>query len=245
MGIVSLTFMKIISPFKDYYDWVVFETDHRKIYNRTTLEVVFSKEEFDKNPAQYFLSHIPKRDLITEFPPSFENDVPETISACVHFCGYSYRGIYDCGSAKYYWDYNLIPNVKLYEKEYLRNRNKGTYINIPWEDKKLGLQLHDHIALQWFPKPDDIEDEKKKSWAYELNKKLKCPVILETPGKLVLNPRLSSIDFKLISPTDAYQLIYNFIEYEEPKIPADPTDISRLETKGFDKNRSFRPNMKK
>ena len=69
--------------------------------------------------------------------------------------------------------------------------------------------------------------------------------MIDNSVKYKLNPKLVDISFnKIVSPTEAYQEIYNWIPYIEPELPGPPEDMDRYIAKGFDKKTSFRPKMK-
>ncbi len=225
--------MRIISKFKDYYDWVVFETDNRKIFYRDTKELVFDKNIFEINPANYILSPVSKNKLICQIRGV--EDIPGTISICINFCDQIFWGIYIEESSKYFWEYSKIPNLKKYERIFEKDPY-FLFTDIPWAYKKLGIQLNAHF-------PNDFSNADKGK--NQINDVLNCPIILETPDKIILNPNLSALDFSLISPSEAYQMIYNFIELKELEMPSNPMDQNRFETKGFNKMTSFRPKMKK
>ena len=194
--------MRIISKYKDYYDWVVFETDNRKVYNRTESEVEVKGKyisSWDKT-SKYF-GHL-------------------------YFCNKQYRFLKFDG--KYYWNEEDVPNeiVRLINKEANIHYKK----DIKW--MKIGLLT---------------DDKTKEPILFEENIKLGSPVIISYDDSRIhsLNPKLVDISFnRIVSPTEAYQEIYNWIPYIEPELPGPPEDISRYEAKGFDKKTSFRPKMK-
>lgn len=241
--------MRIFSSFKDFYDFVVVDPDNRKVYNRETKEIVFSKEEVEKNPKKYSLSPIDREKL-----RRFENDQYYTLFfengyvSVVAFCDrlrmfLVYKNVI-------YWHYEDIPAeiVKELTKMFKSRWEK-------WDDIKDAA----YDKFHWYRSPvKDILRYKKIDWVRErrtqeffktkLNQVFNCPIIIINNAiwsGVVLNPKLSDIGFnKTITPTEAYQDIYNWIPYNEPTVPSAPEDMSRYEAKGFDKKTSFRPNMK-
>jgi hypothetical protein len=84
----------------------------------------------------------------------------------------------------------------------------------------------------------------------DINKKLGTPVVADfvsTKDNLLsgiyINPKLSDLHFAKVKPaTTCYQEIYNWLSDQKPDIlmPSSPDDMSRYESKGFDKKHSFR-----
>ena len=193
--------MRIISEYKDYYDWVVFETDNRKIFNRTYSSIEYPEKyisSWDKS-AKYF--------------------------GTLYFCNKEYKFLHFNGN--YYWNNDSVPDdvVKAINKE----------INSFRKDNK------------WFALGLQISSKTKEPYLHDKNLKLGCPIILSYDDRKVnyFNPKLVDINFnKVVTPIEAYQEIYNWIPYIEPKLPGPPEDMSRYEAKGFDKKTSFRPKMK-
>jgi len=236
--------MKIISQFKDFYDFVVTETDNRKVFVRATKDVVFTKEEQKKNPSRTILSPIPREKVSQldrrDYIAHFDHGHVSVVAFCNKLHTYlQYKNLI-------YWRYEDIPADVLKDLEpYGRSR---------WETSD-----EDYEKYSWYHNPlKDILRYKKIDWVrdrhtkepYEtkLNKAFNAPVLIVKDGTLdhiTLNPRLTDIGFnRILTPTEAYQDIYNWIPYNEPEVPSSPTDLSRYEAKGFDKKTSFRPKMK-
>lgn len=212
--------MLIVSKYKDFYDWVVFETDNRKVYNRDIISIDI---ENPRKHEGYYL-------------------VEGGYLSILYFCGKKYLYLYNEGD--YYWNFDDVPN-NLYTKIMKENnklfkRNNSVFDR--FEQKSLGLMYKAKLKWGRFYK----ENETKEIETTDINKKLNCPIILnESYNKFIFNPKLLNIGFnKVVSPVEVYQEIYNFIPHIEPEIPKSPDDMYRYESKGFDQKTSFRPKMK-
>ncbi len=91
----------------------------------------------------------------------------------------------------------------------------------------------------------DIESTKDDK---DLNSINKCPTLVYSLGKLYRSPLLSSLNFNsYMSPENTFLKISSWLSSEIDKefiINDNLTDTQKLENKGFDKKKSFRPNMK-
>lgn len=237
--------MRILSPFKDYYDFVVTQPDNKKVFVRNTLEVVFTEEEHKKSPERTFLSPIP----FDEFNgrgsrhrgnvDSFEGGFISVLAFCDKLRYYLVH------NNLIYWHYEDIPE-EVINKIYPRSRwgkwDDENYEKWSWGRSPLKDILH-FKKLGWV-----LDRHTKEPIHTDLNKLFNTPLVyVKTPNymSITLNPKLTDIGFnKVLSPTETYQDIYNWIPYNEPETPSSPTDMSRYEAKGFDKKTSFRPNMK-
>lgn len=81
-----------------------------------------------------------------------------------------------------------------------------------------------------------------------LNRINSTPILVSGTFGLVLNPLLSSLNLNnYISPDDIFLSVSSWISNEideKLKIINNLTDTQKLESKGFDKKTSFRPNIK-
>lgn len=69
----------------------------------------------------------------------------------------------------------------------------------------------------------------------------KCPIIMIYSKTEYFYPPLKPLGFdKVMRPEDIYKLLDEFISYKEPELKNLPEDMSRFESKGFDKKISFR-----
>lgn len=236
--------MRILSPFKDFYDYVVSEPDNKKFYLRETKDVVFNEDDHKKNPERTILSPI-SYEKLKETRMKFLHPFDKGYFSVVAFCG-KFRS-YLIYENVLYWHYEDIPE-KIIKK--LQNQDNGR-----WESYK----SEEYERYGWGQNPlRDMLRYKKIGWVMDkhtkepmntnLNKIFDCPVLIinnASVRNIVLNPKLNELSFnKTITPTEAYQDIYNWIPYNEPEVPKSPDDMSRYEAKGFDKKTSFRPNMK-
>lgn len=236
--------MKILSPFKDFYDYVVIESDNRKVYERETKEVVYTELEHKKSPERTILSLYSWDKMRREIPKQVE-PIDKGYLSVICFC--NRMRMYLVYDGVLYWHYEDIPEevIKILQKS-VKSRwssyEDESYIKYSWFRSSLKDMLR-FKKLDWVKniKTDEIIETK-------LNEIFNCPVLMinnASMRNIVLNPKLSEIGFnKVITPTEAYQDIYNWIPYHEPQPNNSPTDMSRYEAKGFDKKTSFRPNMK-
>jgi hypothetical protein len=235
--------MRILSPFKDYYDYVVSQPDNKKVFVRDTKEVVYSEGEYKQSPEKYFLSPVPHNKLYSRLnhnnTESFEGGFVSVLAYCdkLHYF-LQYNNLI-------YWHYEDIPEEVL-KKITPRGKwwawNIEHYEKYSWGKSPLRDVLH-YKKISWV-----VDRKTKEPIKTDLNKTFGTPLVfVRTPNYLnvVLNPKLTDIGFnKVLSPTETYQDIYNWIPYKEPEVPSSPDDMSRYEAKGFDKKTSFRPNMK-
>ena len=236
--------MRILSPYKDYYDYVVSQPDNKKVFVRDTKEVVFDEESLKKSPEKKFLSPLSLNKLSTRETRSyfsiFEGGYISVLAYCDKLCYFlQYNNLI-------YWNYEDIPEEVI--KKITPRKSRWS----KWDD------LH-YEKWYWGRNPlDDMVHYKKLGWVLDrktkepiktdLNKIFNTPLIYLNGGNhhnMILNPKLSELGFnKVLSPTETYQDIYNWIPYNEPEVPKSPDDMNRYEAKGFDKKTSFRPNMK-
>lgn len=219
--------MKIISKFKDYYDFVAgYDTDPRKVYDRKML-----------------------------LKATWEKELPKIMSmrSCVHcrpgigfykgevwFCDIRYPYLLNVETGFYYYDYFTIPEqVRIYLENLIvinRSYDLADHFDIQLrEDRKRGWSK---IGWKWRSRLS----EKEKA----VNTKLKSPVVFTwlrdgIHEEFAINGVLEWVRFPQIkSAIAAFQEIYNWIPYIEPEMPSDPTDMGRFINKGFDKKTSFR-----
>lgn len=236
--------MRILSKFSDYYDYVVIQPDNKKMYIRDTKTVVYSEDEHKKAPERTFLSpesyHITYTRLKRDNTESFEGGFISILAYCdkMHYY-FQYNNLI-------YWNYEDIPEEVIKKITPKKGRwwrfDNDNYEKYSWGRSPLRDMLH-FKKLGWV-----LDRHTKEQLKTELNKRYDTPLVLiKTPNYLdiVLNPKLSEIGFnKVLTPTETYQDIYNWIPYNEPEVPKSPDDMNRYEAKGFDKKTSFRPNMK-
>lgn len=236
--------MRILTPYKDFYDYVVTETDNRKVYVRETKEVVYSELEHKKAPERTILSpHTYEKiaGMKVKGFHQFEKGYVGVLAFCDRLRSFL---VYD---NLIYWHYEDVP------EEVIKNLQKSVKTRWRWDS----YNDDSYEKYSWGRDPlKDILRYKKIDWVMDrhtkeplktsLNNIFNCPVIKYSGVRnITLNPKLNELGFnKAITPTEAYQDIYNWIPYNEPEVPKSPDDMSRYEAKGFDKKTSFRPNMK-
>lgn len=236
--------MRILSPFKDYYDFVVTEPDNKKFYSRETKEVVFTELEHNKNPDRTILSPITYEKMYgmrMKFIFPFEKGYFSAIAFCDKLRSFM---VYD---GVLYWYYEDIPEKALKELQKQGSSRWDSYDSENYERYSWGRNpLKDMLrykTIDWV-----MDKHTKIPINTNLNKLFNSPVLIINNGSIrniVINPKLNEIGFnKILTPTEAYQDIYNWIPYNEPEVPKSPDDMNRYEAKGFDKKTSFRPNMK-
>jgi len=226
--------MKIISKQKDYYDFVVgHDSDPRKVYVRK--EEVLEKEVGKE--LSYALLH--SRYFLGE----------------VWFCDKLYPYVRDWKEDTFWYDYYQIPPAV---KEAINPRIVSRYgRTFDRQADAFSCAYYRHMSLEGH---FDIELDKRdqhRNWWYsthfrkikvKLNTKYSTPVLFscyrdgQYPDCLrIKNGLLKEVKFgQVMTPAQAYMALYNWIPYQEPKMPDDPTDMSRFENKGFSKKTSFR-----
>jgi hypothetical protein len=235
--------MRILSPFKDFYDYVIVETDNRKFYLRETKEVVYSELEHKKSPEKTVLSPL-TYDQVNGMRVKGLHAFEKGYFGVVAFCG-RLRSFLVYGD-DLYWHYDDVPENTIKTLQKLA-KTKWNSWDSPTYDKSWAWGRDPLKDMLRYKKIDWVMDRHTKEHSHtNLNKIFNAPVIVMTGVRnITLNPKLSEIGFnKAITPTEAYQDIYNWIPYNEPEVPSSPDDMSRYEAKGFDKKTSFRPKIK-
>lgn len=213
--------MKIISDFKDYYDYIAgYDTDPRKVYVRRREEfypydkVLQERVGEDNVKLLRRLSNTniyltPKKGHVRRFTSDIYKH------GALLFCNKLYRYIKEIKNTEiitYHWNDSVITEE--FRRYYVNN---SFFPKISWDG--------------YF---DPLE--------YNINTATNIPIIHCNGREIVINECLKSIDFsKLKSPQEVFTEIYNFIPYVEPELPmGGPEDMIRWEQKGFDKKTSFR-----
>lgn len=212
--------MKIISSFKDYYDFIAgYDTDPRKVFIRKM--------------GHYGSGQEPQlRQVVLNRGPSAPNLY---FLGEVWFCDQNIPYLKDLVSGLFYYDYDQIPGKLIQDADslskeirYYRRQEITPPLSMHFGRYKLKYRWRQH-----------------KDPPVNVNTKFKCPILFsEYEGfgsRNVANGKLGDIRFsEFKSPQDAFTELYNWIPYLEPAMPSDPTDMSRFENKGFDKKTSFR-----
>lgn len=226
--------MKIISKFKDYYDFVAgYDTDPRKVYIRMPEIVELLKWERQGNIKRHLL------EVTKEIKGTLTINYYLS-SGGVWFCDQFFEYIHSRKLGQYYYRFEDIPE---------RIRSLYDYRDRRWRKKKYVPKegLSNHLANVFDRDGRRTRWRKEVNyWQMELNTENNAPVIysvLDEHGNSfrITNGSLEDIQFgKIKLPQEAFTELYNWIPYHEPKMPDDPTDLSRFESKGFDKKTSFR-----
>lgn len=222
--------MKIISPFKDYYDFVAGHDDDATITYERVTKTAITQIQYDS------LNDLTKRKFFV-----FEDKIEK-------------------------YPFNLIGNNFMWnkkKKKYINLSDFGYFYRIYFCDKiylffktKSGELITDLNEFKEYVNPNQsnqfsysaISNYSKENlfdvFETNLNKKLNSPIIwINQCNQLFLNPKLSELDFvKYFSATACYQAVYNWLSENKPQIdiPSSPDDMDRYQSKGFDKNTSFR-----
>lgn len=221
--------MKIVSKFKDYYDFVVMETDNRKVYlrdNRIFSSINSLREEVSNK--------ISNSDLYSEYSNNFYIGV-------VWFCDTEYRFLHKIDTNEYWYDFFKIPESVL--DEAAKEKSASLY------HQDMLYHIKQYFMVVYNEKKRIYEVEKsyrvKRKNTKKVNTLCNSPVIYTRRRKhgdeIVLNGSLSDIKFGATkTPSEAYTDIYNFIPFTEVELDSNPTNMNRFESKGFDKKSSFR-----
>jgi hypothetical protein len=226
--------MKIISKFKDYYDFAAgFDTDPRKIYVRKPVQNNYDNgKEFPRIPS--FLVEDKTKKLI-----SISNNSRIYFIGGVWFCDKYYPYLYSFKDDKYYYTLENIPpvDVELFNKHkeyvYSENSRLDRHFNV-WE-----FNPKKEYARYRF---NSFRIDHEEYLNSKMNTLFGSPVIFsQPPGIKIKDGLLQDVKFGQIKTSQqAYMELYNWIPYIEPDMPSDPTDMQRFEGKGHDKKTSFR-----
>lgn len=195
--------MKIISNYKDYYDYLAgtFGVDPKIVYER---QLGYKLTETDK-------------------PQYHESKEYE-----LYVLGKYYMVVIHKEQV-----YITIPELtELYESNILSDSLNNALKGFLKEDTK------------WWMGGTRKNIEVHR--ASEINLKDGRPVLMQDTSydwraKKYLVPRLKDFNFhKILSPEEIYLQLTDWLSYKEPEIITKPEDMSRFESKGFDKRTSFR-----
>ncbi len=205
--------MRIISGFKDYYDYIANQNvDNKIVYNRHCQ----AYETVPKNNQQSYQlvgPHDPNVAHTLTFPNKYY-DVDS-----VHVCGTQYSFIAQDGRIVYDPDemYRLLAAE-------LRKRGEPSFAfeNLRWTAERCHRPVTSALNEQ-------------------LNAPVVLERRSDVKAKYLTNISLKSIDFvQVFPPEQAFMLIYNFLTPKEVEPDRDPDNMARYEAKGFDKKVSFR-----
>lgn len=213
--------MKIISKHKDYFDYYqgIFGMDESKVYVRGDV--------LQYNPPdEYSTLNPPKDETVYDF----------------YICGKQYR-ILEFRGTFYHTAEELEildKRLQIIEREKWGRRYSGS-----------GIQF-----TNWRSKYDDDRYQKEYNATNgintDLNIKHREPILINQKrgyhdDKDVSVPLLSSFNFhKVLDAKTVYIEVETFLGWlvDNPPLPDTQTNIGKVESHGFDKTYSFRPNMK-
>lgn len=238
--------MKIISPFRDYYDSALaYGHDNRVVYVRKTEELYNATDPVLKTNSQY-------KALFSSLGESgcegYDRSSIIFNPTQILFCGKMYRGIRV--TAKLHWS---LPQVKktevYYHAEALENavRDLGGSLDLDhqprhrywWTDTVRAGTVREWLSQQGIDSYYDYAVE---------NRFVAVVADPSSPARVINNPCLASYDFyRVVNPVTAYQEIDMYVSGVLPSANAvvSPTpDKYKIHAHGFDKS-SFRKDRTK
>lgn len=208
--------MKIISSYKDYYDYIVgiYSIDEKIIYERICHRGILKNKK---------IISLEKRHNYVPVFPNY-NDSKAIAKIKLHICGEIFEALYL--NKKFYF-------LPLEKKDYFFLKENG--------DNFSSFRLS-HKGHRFF---NFMEKHRLNHKKININQIFNCPVILEEgQGIYILNVKLSDFGLPSIMPAKKiYQKIYEFL-IREPDIIDNRTDQEKILGHGFDLRKSFR-NRKK
>lgn len=215
--------MKIISSYKDYYDYLVgiYGEDPILVLDRRIHRQLYHHS----NPTQPNFLHLYIGDYTIDFIKYgefyyFGEDI-------LNIPGINYKK----GTELHrYWSSS-------YEKQY----------NMSWED----LLKHDLVELTWGNSRRNVTTlllrPVKGHRPLDIDKSI--VITLKSFGAYYNYQILSNLNLsRFISPETVYEWIIEYLskmKLEQEQHPDTRTNLQKIEGKGFDKKTSFRPNIKK
>lgn len=209
--------MRIISKYKDYYDFYtgIFGIDNNKVYDRREI-IELDRTNFSYRSDYGILTFAICGTLYTMYVfKGVLYHTPEEMEILDNELlknGHKYGGL-----NIQFWRRDLKKNETKFEKEYSLTNNVPTDINVERRDPVL-------VNIS--------------NWGYGRKK-------LDPKDFSV--PLLESFEFyKILDPKEIYIQISTFLGWlvDNPPLPDTQTNIGKIEGRGFDKKTSFRPNMK-
>jgi hypothetical protein len=222
--------MKIISKFKDYYDFVAGHDDDSVVtYERTTLKAIH-QIGYDQLNDLTKRNHFVLNDFRFDYP--------------FHLKSSSY--MWNKKRKKYINinEFGEFHRIYFCNKIYLFFITKSNQIITDLTEFKEFVNPNESNSFSYSTITNFNKDSLFDVFETDLNKKFNSPIIwINNDNEVVLNPKLSDLNFiNYFSAIDCYQSIYNWLSENKPQveIPSSPNDMYRYESKGFDKKTSFR-----
>lgn len=218
--------MRIVSPFKDYYDVVHSHGDDVPLFIRKTREVDLDKGSVfngkKNNPAAEILTPVRK---IVKNMPIFDGHH----NGVIVFCGKVYP-FYQTNRAflqkATFFDINKI--IEAYpDRKYLHEQKHTSW---RWSNPRLNLSSWDIFKKNYFP--ERISDD--------VFRYFDSPIILIVSNTCEINPRLNQYNFATqVDPFTAFQELSMFIGNNLVKqVDQEPKGINdslKRDYHGFDK----------
>jgi hypothetical protein len=243
--------MKIISNFKDYYDYLqgVYGMDEKIIYNRRTREI---QETWQKKTSSYAITS--NEEVAGVYRPKHIRDnIPQQVyrydlSVCgIRYEIFTYMGKYYGGIEAVSELLEILTPLKdtIIEVEYPQYAQMN--INRFLRDK-LNVEMVDSYLYFADSEFYTYSSQYKHLQETDDNEKYGEPVILyaekhdkySSGNDILTNVRLSDFGMGSFLPADeAFLKIGTFLSREKP-VTDNRDDIAKLESYGFDKKTSFR-----
>lgn len=207
--------MKIISKFKDYYDFAAgHDPDPRKVFVRHK-QLLDVQDHYEYKTLFYSL----------QWALSFNSSRKgKYYIGAVVFCDVLYQYLFNPETNNYYYrDEDITEDVIAgFDALYPDAKRLRVKYNKPFELLK---DPFDYSCTKW-KNPYPI---------------LYSHINEKGEEEYVINGPLVDIKFgTLKTPQEAFQELYNWIEFVEPETDSSPTNMDRFTSKGFDKKTSFR-----
>lgn len=214
--------MKIISKYKDYYDWVV------GLYGEDPMMVYPRQFEYTDRP-----SDLASDKIIEEHR--------------IHIAGESFL-IYQLGKDFYHTSEELMELWRIIEEKNLQHPRSFYLGGWYWRDEGRSLKYFQKFFDENNGKPTTINEKLRVPVLKEKTSWSSGGVIGTTKLKGGGEQKWTSIlleDYgfaKWYDPKDMFQKIYAFISYlkDHPEIPNKQTNDEKIMSHGFDLKKSFR-----
>ncbi len=207
--------MRIISGFKDYYDYIAHQSvDNKIVYNRRCEQYIADYPNTGPPTFRLLGRHDPTLAGELQFPEAYYR------LDSIHFCGTRHFFLVNNG--------HVIYNVdEIFELLFARARAEG------------------HPLFEFANRRELIAGyrEKPSTLNRTLNAPVVIECLLGTSKRTsyLTNGSLKSLDFvQLYPPEQAFMKIYDFLIPAEIVPDSNPDNMTRYEAKGFDKKVSFR-----
>ncbi len=215
--------MRIISGFRDYYDYIANQNiDNKIVYERHCVEY--------KDGLRLVGPH--KADILDLFD--------RKVVCTIHFCGTRYKFIFSEG--EFIYDLKIMFDMVKAIKKYEDTRSLPGYYSLAtsffsWDKNFRNFETHNQ------PSPTDLNA--KLNTPVVLEFPFSANVGHSQYKAYFTNIRLASIGFPaVIAPEQAFMQIYNFLIPAEVQPDINPDNMNRYEAKGFDLKTSFRKEKK-